>query len=382
MRDEGDGPDYLGEAQLAVDPSSFVEVVREVYWLEKGCVANQEIAEVLGVHKSRITQIFGGVAALKASSIRMFLEPLASPEHRKAIVEAWTQESLGDLLESERAPLVGKVDEKTLRAIDREIRQQRLVMAANVTLDAMKEPNEPEVYEQLLDRAQLLYRRLDRPGDAMTIAVLVAKRAKHEGDVHRLAAAFALRIKTLIGLPDCLPQEVIPLFAQTLELLNSAGPIPDPKPKHYLPTVDAVQQLHAGARTTFTERGLLKRNESDLQSTLDETLARLGRRLSYQERSRNHQLAARLYLLLGKTFQAEEHLQKSFEAGNLKNLNILEASGIIQARIRLQTEGVDTASKYLREVIKQCRRSSSQYHRRIAEYELARVQSQKFSSLS
>ena len=379
MPHEDDEPNYLAETQLAVDPKSFKEIVREVYWLEHRCVENQEIAHVLGVDKSRISQIFGDPPSLKASSVRNLTDHLASPQHRQAIVDAWTRECFGDLKSPDDDELlVGAVDEKTIEAIDRQVRQQRLTTAANVTLDALKRECDPTIRELLLDRAQFLYRRLDRPGSAMTFAYRVSTRATDSGDLHRLAAANVMRIKILVGLPDCLPSEIIPIFEATMQLLGVAGKIPDPSPPYYLPNIEEVQELHNGVVVTLMERRLLKRSEDELRKVLEKTLAATESRNTYQKLSRAHQLASRIYLLLGDTFQAEEHLQKSFAAGGLKNLNILEANGLIEARIKLETEGAKEAAMHLHGVIKQCRTSRSQYHRRLAEYDLARVQSCRF----
>lgn len=45
--------DFGAGAQLAIDPDAFIQVVREAFRLEHECLQNQDIADVLGVHKSR-----------------------------------------------------------------------------------------------------------------------------------------------------------------------------------------------------------------------------------------------------------------------------------------------------------------------------------------
>ncbi|MBX7134898.1 MAG: hypothetical protein K1X67_19705, partial [Fimbriimonadaceae bacterium] len=116
-RRENEEVDYLAGTQLPQDPDSFRQVVKEVYLLEHGAVQQQDIAEVLGVHKSRVSQVFTDVAKLKTSSIRILLQGLASMANRRRLFKAWTQEAFGaELAYAGTSRLAGEeVTEKTLR---------------------------------------------------------------------------------------------------------------------------------------------------------------------------------------------------------------------------------------------------------------------------
>jgi len=89
-------------------------------------------------------------------------------------------------------------------------------------------------------------------------------------------------------------------------------------------------------------------------------------------------LAARIHVLLGEFFQAEEALEKSFSSGELKNLNTYEMSGQIQGKILMAKGNTEEAIKYLRGVTVNCRKSTNYYHLRLVEHDLARLESSLF----
>lgn len=123
MRTEDGELDYLVGTQLEVDPGSFAQIVKEAFLLEHDCIENQDIAEVLGVDKSRVSQIFGNPKALKPETIQKLLDKLSKTAHRRAIVRAWVNECFGeDIIRPPEGSLTGEnVTAKTLRRIDRQI---------------------------------------------------------------------------------------------------------------------------------------------------------------------------------------------------------------------------------------------------------------------
>jgi len=101
--------DYLAGTQPYENPASFERVVKEAFLLELDCSQNQDIADVLGVDKSRISQIFGSPSNLKPETIQKLLDHLKSKEHKRMIVEAWMRECFGDeILHQTGQPTVGK----------------------------------------------------------------------------------------------------------------------------------------------------------------------------------------------------------------------------------------------------------------------------------
>src|SRR4028119_2449423 len=135
---DDDEPDYLARTQLPYDPGSFSRAVKEAFHLEHGCIENQDIAAVLGVDNSRISQIFKNPEKLKPESIKNLTDALKSRKHQRRIIRAWLLESLDvDIEKRPRGPLVGsEVSEKTLKRVDRQIREQRLIVAAYTAREA------------------------------------------------------------------------------------------------------------------------------------------------------------------------------------------------------------------------------------------------------
>lgn len=380
MSEDADERDYLVGAQPATHPWSFVEVVKEAFLLEYDCIQNQDIAEVLGVDKSRISQIFGNPKSLKAESINGMLDCIRSRAHKKRIVEAWVRECFGESFsEVSREPLLGEqVTEKTLRRVDRQLRESRLGTAAKTAFEAARKTEDPILRERLLDRAYFARQRLDEPGQAISIARLIALGAVKRGDMPRLAGAHLMRARVLRSLTDSSWDEVSPIL-DLAERLVEGYPAKDLKDTPYTTADESkVKSERTVALVTFAERGQMDLPQLFLSGLLQDCLDSVKAVRSYQEKSRLLQLASRVSLLLGNTFQALEFLERSFESGSVKNLNAYEMAGVLNARIVVKTESPEAARKYLLDVIAGCSRTMDFYHRRIAETDLARVESSMF----
>jgi hypothetical protein len=371
--------DYLVRAQLPHDPDSFRAAVQEAFLLEHDCLQNQDIAEVLGKEKSRVSQIFGDPENLKASTVRNLLDHLKSRRHKRRILRAWIKDALGiDIEEKPSGRLVREVSEKTLGRVDRQIRQMRLDAASQTSIEAAFAATDPILREQLLDRAYFVRQRLDLAGRAMWVARLIAEGDLAKREPRRLATAHYFKVRILVGLPDTNPADVEPILERIDEIIAHAPPPPAEAP-YCLVTGEILETARMGFLLTFAERKMLEVGRVDLKRLLERVQERLKRKgLSYQDRFHQHLVAGRIYLLLGDTFQAEEHIEKAYSSGKLKNLNSLEMCGLVQARIMRVTDDSEKVRDYLRDLGNNCARSLDLYHRRIAEYDLARVEGDLF----
>lgn len=374
--------DYLAGAQPFDDPESFERVVKEVYLLEFDCVQNQDIADVLGVDKSRISQIFGDPSKLKPETIQNLIAHPRSKENKRRIVEAWMRDCFGkDILHQTGEPLVGKrVTEKTIRRVDRQIRESRLTLAAKTAIEAAERTEDGVMRERLLDRAFFARQRLDQPGQAMRIARVIAEGGLSRGDLRRAASGFCFAGRVMRGMADAKERETIHLFDRAEALLAMSEPLPSPSPPYVMVTYEGVEVERINVIVTLMERDQIIRDDGLIEKLMARIEARLRAVKSYQEKSRLAQLLARMHLLLGQAFLAEELLEQSFKSGEIKNLNAYEVSGVINARIIAKSTSAEASATYLDRVIENCTESLDLYHRRLAEYDLARLQASFLTS--
>ena len=374
-RDEGEEVNYLAGAQPEVDPDSFASIVREAYLLEHDCVQDQEIAEMVMVVKSRVAQVLNHPEEIESKALDKFLQPLKSKSHRRRVFEAWALARFGfDLREKRSALRLGDtVTEKTIRRIDRQVREQRLDVAAETAKEALSKTDDWLLREKLLDRAYFARQRLDQSGHAMKIARLIAEGAKERNDLPRLAAAHLFRIRILMGMTDTKPEELDPLIEQARERTASLPPAASNAP-YVMGDARMLHSLYIASRLTFMEQGKLPVDEKFLRSALQASLKEAAEKVAYQRKHRALQRAVRCHLLLGDTFQAQELLDQSFAAGGLKNLNTFEMCGILKARLLVKVESVEAASDYLEQVSEYSYHSGDRYHERLAEIDLVRIE--------
>lgn len=375
--------DYLVGTQLETKPWSFSEVVREVFLLEHDCTQRQDIAAVLGVDKSRVSQMLGNPTALKPASIQGLLDCLASPGNRRRIVEAWMRECFGSEAPAVPPQTIGKsVSGKTIRRIDRQIREARLSAAATLSLEAYRRTDEPVLKEQLLDRAYFARQRLNEPGQAIGIARVICMGATRRNELLRIGAGHLMRVRVLRSLPDCDPNEIESIFSGVERLLILNGEQqPDQIAPYFLASGSSVESERVACQLAFYERGRVPLDSGALRDSRAQCVTNAKKAKSYQERGRQLQMASRISLLLGDDFQAAELLEQSFQAGSTKNLDAYEVAAILTAQILSKTEGDIEASKYLRKAISTYARSMNLHHRQIAEAYLARIESRQFPAL-
>ncbi|MGV3615293.1 MAG: hypothetical protein ACO1SV_08160 [Fimbriimonas sp.] len=373
-----DEPDYLARAQPDFDPGELRHVVKDVFALEYGVTKDYQIADIVGRDKSRISQLFSHPEKAKPETIEWLVSHIKNPRNRERVVEAWARvhgPDVGAKGASDR--YIGEtVTEVTRKRIDRLIRLEQLPLAARLSFEAAQKAGEGTLRETLLDRAYFLHQRLDRPGTAMAVARLVALGARRRGEPHREAGAAYMRCRILLGLADATADELLPGLDAALILLRGLG---DGDPTEYLTaTTGMVESLRDDVLVALMERGRYALDEEHVRRVLGRCVAEGKRAKQYQRRFGSYLMASRCALLLGNPFQAEEFLEKAFRSGYEKNLHLYQATGVVKSRIMAATGTAEERADYLFGVLGNCSAGGDAYHRRLAEWDMARVQSEMF----
>lgn len=379
-RAEDEEVDFGAGAQLATDPNAFIQVVREAYRLEHECLQNQDIAEVLDVDKSRVTQIFKNPKALKAETIQNLLDPLQNERNRRRIIRAWNLECFGiDIDERPKGRRTGsKVSVKTIGRIDRYFREFRLNDAALTASEAANKAEDWVLKQQFLDRAYFAWQRLDRPDQAMATVRIMAQGAQKRGAVRRLVMAHLFRARILLGLANAMPRDIEPVLEIAERLLLDAPPVDSTIYPYMMGTDWRLAMVRFGVTLGFIERGVTPTCEEELRLMLNNALANITSIKQRHGKFDSHLIASRLYTLLGDHYHAIEHVEFAYSSGGLKNLNAMEKCGLVQARAMALVDSPAEVSRYYGEVIANCARCTDLYHRRMAISDRTRIESGMF----
>lgn len=378
--DEHEEPDYLVVAKPEKDPHSFPNVVREAYALEYGFTKDEQIGDLLGRDKSLISQVFGkDPKKLTVHTIEQLLERLVTSESKSRIVTAWTQACFGECLASAKPKdMVGdKVSDKTLRRIDRQLREHRLFPALRVAFQAAHKTEDYGLRQQFLDRAYFAAQRLDEPHIMMEMAAQIYRDAKKAADPLRLATGQSNRARALLMVADIRPDEIDVALNRLEHLLQGFKP-PDPHPPYVLASPRTLDSMRLSALITFTERGVVEPDEEALRTALAFLTKRLKARASQEVKFRDHIAAARLCVLLNEGFLAQEHIEKAFRSGDVKNIHVFPICSLHQGRVMKLTESPQAAYLYLWKVNKTATEGLDFYHKRITHWELTRLANELF----
>lgn len=372
---EGEDHDYLAPAQLEINPSNFVQVVKEVYQVEFGVTEHQEIAEIIGVDKSRVSQVFKGAYDLQPKSLRALLEPVKKKSHRRAILKAWNALAFGEeIMAPSKARLTSvPPNQKALDRVDRMIREMRLDVAAGLARDIAEAATDHNIRERALDLGYWCNQRLDEPHKAMHCAKKIIEGARERQEPFREACGHLYRIRILIGLADSKPVEIVPLL-EVADALAASPPV-DSAPPYRLGYRSTVATYRESSRVTFMERGTIPRSQPFLEALRTKSLQEAKSSRHYQKKYHAWQLVSRIELLLGNTFAAAEAVDKAFETKKLYNLNALEMSGLLMGRVMAEDDPI-SACGYLKEVSENCSASKDLYHKRLVDWKLTRVLSE------
>ncbi len=368
---KGEDPDFLARAKLPHDPGSFSNLVREAFQIHHECFQDGDIAETLGVSKGRISQILSKPELLKPETIASILEEIPNKEARRRILFAWNRECFGLDLEGKRRGgfTQKKFTAASLKRVDRLIREERLLQAADLIEVGVEVVTDYSTRQVVLDRAFWLNHRLNRPGSALQISGMALLEASGANEPARIIYAELWRLRVLVQLPNVNMQNL----QRTFEWLENAFHLThNGEPKAYgLATSGFLLRALIGAKLTLAERKILSLTSTDLKAFLKEIASEKGSTTRFQTRFSVHLLQARIYLLMGERFTAEELLNKAFRSGDVKNLQGLEQCGLVEARIMVESGNLEKAIRHLGILSKNCFEAEDLYHGWLIETELA-----------
>ncbi|MBL8047377.1 MAG: tetratricopeptide repeat protein [Chthonomonas sp.] len=363
----------LALTQLPHDPRSFASVVSEVYLLEYGAKTQLEIAEVIGKNKSRVTQVYGDPTKLKADTIKMLLEPLEFKANKKRIVDAWVREVFGDDIKTSRYAkrIRGTATPKTLRRVDRMIREWRTRDSAVLAFEGFTKAEDYILQEQLLDR--LYYSRflLGEIGYCVSVCRVIAERARQRGDELREASAYLRQARLVALLPETRPEDLESLFERVEAIL--ARNEPSSKPEFLVATPELLYQTRLGTICAFVERKHLTAEDAKLAEHVQVLQAWLKKKLSLHNRYWAHLMLGRIHLILGQLFQAQEHLEQARELAGDKLPHAREEVGVLYGRLLAARGEYQEALSFLRAQSLLCYRRGDRFYQAMTELELART---------
>lgn len=362
----------LALTQLPNNPGSFISVVNEVFLLEYGATTQTEIAEIIGKNKSRISQVYGDPTKIKADTIKMLLEPLESKVNKKRIVDAWVREVFGEDVKARRqGSRIRTASPKTLRRVDRMIREWRTRDSASLALEAFSKTEDVALQEQLLDRLYHSRFLMGEIGYCMSVCRLIIERALLRKDELREAGALLRQARLLVLLPETKPKDVEPLF-QKVEAALARNP--EVKPGEVLiATLELLYETRLGLLCTFVERGHLSIEDAGLREHLGRLKSILNTKPTLHRRYWAHLLSARLCLVLGELFQAQEHLDAARTLAGDKLPHAREEVGLLYGRLLIARGEVDQAITFLHEQSLHCKRRGDRFHQRLTEEELLKA---------
>lgn len=364
----------LAWTQPPHDPRSFASVVSEVYLLEYGAKTQVEIAEVLGKNKSRVTQVYGDPTKLKVDTIQMLMEPLESKANKKRIVDAWVREVFGeDIKASKRGKRIrGVATAKTLRRVDRMIREWRTRDSAVLAFEAFTKAQDRTLQEQLLDR--LYYSRflLGEIGYCMSVCKVIAERAKLNGDELREASSYLRQARLLVLLPETRPEDLESLFERVEAIL--ARNEPSRNTELLGATPELLYQTRLGTLCTFVERKHVSTEDARLSEHVQMLQAQLKKKLNLQTRYWTHLMLGRIHLILGELFQAQEHLEQASGLAGDKLPHAREEIGVLYGRLLGARGEYQEALSFLRAQSLLCYRRGDRFHQMLTDQELARIE--------
>ena len=364
----------LALTQLPHNPRSFASVVSEVYLLEYGAKTQVEIAEVIGKDKSRITHLYDDPTKLKVTTIQMLLEPLESRANKKRIVDAWVREVFGEDIKTIRYAkrMRGSATPKTLRRIDRMIREWRTRDSAVLAFEAYTKAEDYVLQEQLLDR--LYYSRflLGETGYCMSVCRVIADRAKSSGDELREASAYLRQARLLVLLPETRPEDLESLYERVEAIL--ARNEPSGNTEFLEATPELLYQTRLGTLCTFVERRHVTIEDAKLPEYVQSLQAQLKKKLSLHNRNWTHLMLGRIHLIHGQLFQAQEHLEQARELAGDKLPHAREEVGVLYGRLLAARGEYQEAFSFLRAQSLLCYRRGDLFQQMMTEEELLKLE--------
>lgn len=369
--------DYLVRTEFDARADDWANVIRQVFHLEHGCTKDYEIAAVLGVDDSRVSQILKTPRSLRVESIEELTRTFNSPRNRRLVIKSWTIACFGKEAISAKPlqMLTTKPTKATIKRIDARIREGRYEAAASICSLGLQGEQQTEDYplrQQLYDRLFAALQRLDRIGEELIWIDRATQEARAGQDYPRESALLNWKLMAARRLMGIESHEVSRLVEHSEAKLKRL-----PKEKvarqEYVTGVPELLQTEILARELADfESGKAPLNPERLTKLLEDAQLELQTSRSYQSKSRALQLAVRVHLILGNDFFAEELIDKMYESGELKLLNITEIAGLFKGII-IYRRDPESGTRYLAELADQARAAGDAFHHRVIQRELARL---------
>jgi hypothetical protein len=369
--------EYLVRTEFDARADEWANVVRQVFHLEHGCTKDYEIAAVLGVDDSRVSQILKTPRSLRVESIEDLTKTFKSPRNRRLVIKSWTIACFGKeaIAAKPLQTLTTKPTKATIKRIDARIREGRYEAAASMCALGISGEHQTEDYalrQMLYDRLFASLQRLDRIGEEIAWIDRALREAILKHDHPRECALLHWKLMVSRRLMGIESHEVHRLARDT-ENRMSKLPVEKSARQEYATGTPELHRSEILARELADlESGRVPVEAERLKSLLDQALAELHERRSHQETSRGFQLAVRVHLLLGNDFLAEELIDKMYESGELKLLNITEIAGLFKG-IVIHRRDPEAGAEYFLELAEQARAAGDLYHHRIIQREMARL---------
>lgn len=375
-RPRDEEPNYLARAKHKADPSSFKQLVLTAYQVQFGITKQSAIATIIGRSGGLVSVALNHPEKLESEAVAMLIAPLTNLVHKRAILRSWVETKFEiDLFQRKyRGLQVHKADRRMVKRISKLILEGEPYLAAAFATEAAKTCDDRDTFEQLLDLAFLARQRGGMPGHAMMIAKLIAASGKRHKDPWREAYGYFLRAQIMTLLPGTTPDQVFPLITEARSVIAVAQGHAPKDSSFRLATERTIVKQELMARLTFMERGLLPIDPDELAAIASSRWAQ-GRG---SEPPLSHLDRARIHLLLGNSFKAEESLEKAFDQSFGSIHHAREICGIVEARLKVKTAPPSESSEYLQELSRNCRARWDVAHMQVVEADLAHLESSTF----
>lgn len=349
-------------------------VIRQAYLVEHGVKTNKEIAALMGRTPGLVTQLFTDpVSGFGKQKIDTVIGPLRDHEHRREIVRLW-EEAVASAEDAGGGPWEDRIIHDALRML----REHRPDLAMEAIWGAMPRLGGDNIRLTLIRLLLTCAFRLDRTGDAMTVASYLYQWGEHRRNGLDMAEGLAMKARAMRR-SDRYPMSAIAAtLADAMRVLTSAPEPPGPPGNQVATARYGIESEEIG--------NLLRHHE--LRGGQEELIRRF---LPVAERrtaaaARPNQivsagvLEAWMRLSLGDIVAAEDRLDAAFEnAGD--TVNKVTDCGLMKAKILVARGETATAKRYLHRLCVVCREYRFLYIHRLAQQELTTLAHDSFGSL-
>lgn len=348
----------------------FKDTVKQVYQTERKYQKDQEIAEAVGIGKSRLSQLLNEPAGFTVPTMRRILAPIRTPEFRRHMVEAW-YEVCFDLTPASRPVEAQPEGYDPVSETYRLMNAHRYRMAAAVAETTLTDA-EGEAAEWLRDQVIECYHKLNEMGKAMEQIAALAYHARERGDRHRLVTANYFAAKVRIDTENLGLKATEHLLEQVRkQLVLAAVPPPPEEPRYLLVSEGTI------INEIFV-RYLAKGKPGD-HPRLDENLTAWREDVTKDSDDISASLAynlAQVAYFFGESYGANEWLEIARQKTQPEHLAFRQTCRILKGRIAAMSN-LDRALRHFDRAITACQQSELLLLKRIAEQYKTQILFQK-----